>query len=913
MLVRCREGRPTKAEGNPEHPVNGGALCARGQASLQGLYDPDRIGHPIRRSPGGAGSPVGWDTALEEIAREVVLAGKNGRVAVISDLQSGGLAHLIVEWLKAFNSEMYLVYEPFSYDPLREANRAVFGPDAIPDYRLDESDFIVSFAADFLETWVSPVKWVRRFAERRVPEAGEMSRFVYIGPRLSMTGFNADEHILVPPGEERWVALAMLRVMAEEGMIRGRQDRPDLGLLSLPSDVTPERVGERLGVPGDRIRALARQFGRARAPLALGGLPVAAGRAAVESAVAANLLNAAADTSAVDFSRTHALGKTASASVVSDFVADLATHRAEALLIIGANPVYSLPPGHQLAQILEDFPTVVSLSTFEDETAERSAWVLPVDHPLESWGDYEPETAVRNIVQPVIKSRLDTRSVGDVLLGLARAAGLDVEQQFGAATYYEYLRRRWFRYAPDSGGPPSGADFWKAARRRGGHWTVEQRPTSLPPASANSLSFPLSPPPRSPALWVHPSSSLFDGRGANKRWLQEMPDVVNRSVWGSCVEVHPETARQLGIDAGQVVTIAAGSGEVRAPALLYRGMAPGVLGLQWGQGHTAHGRYAANRGVNAFRLLAADTSHGDPFPPVEASVSDLRERVVATDGEATQHGRDLVSAVRLSEIEDHHPEETYWPLPEGYEPERDLYPPVSYEQHRWAMAIDLSRCVGCEACLVACYAENNIPVVGEEMVAEGREMSWLRVERYYQWESQQAPALFLPMLCQHCDSAPCEPVCPVFAASHTEEGLNAQVYARCIGTRYCSNNCPYKVRRFNWSDSDWPGELSWQLNPDVTVRCRGVMEKCTFCVQRIREVEARARKEARPVGDGEITPACVQTCPAGVFVFGDLLDRDSRISRLVRGSRRRFQVLAELNAKPAVFYLKKVINDVERA
>jgi len=227
------------------------------------------------------------------------------------------------------------------------------------------------------------------------------------------------------------------------------------------------------------------------------------------------------------------------------------------------------------------------------------------------------------------------------------------------------------------------------------------------------------------------------------------------------------------------------------------------------------------------------------------------------------------------------------------------------------MAVDLGRCVGCGACVTACYAENNCAVVGKEWMRQGREMSWIRIERYYQWDSPHTAALLLPMFCQHCDAAPCETVCPVFAAAHTDEGLNAQVYNRCIGTRYCSNNCPYKVRRFNWRNWDWPEELTWQLNPDVTVRCRGVMEKCTFCVQRIREVTARAKKEGRPVGDGEIVPACAQTCPAGVFIFGDLMDLDSRVSRIVRSDPRRFQVLQELNTKPAVIYLRRVINDLE--
>ncbi len=295
-------------------------------------------------------------------------------------------------------------------------------------------------------------------------------------------------------------------------------------------------------------------------------------------------------------------------------------------------------------------------------------------------------------------------------------------------------------------------------------------------------------------------------------------------------------------------------------------------------------------------------------PLDEPYIFEGQETVVTTDGSWSQHDRHLDDPVFLSRLSSLKPEEIDWPGPAGYDPMKNLYQAHQNHGHRWAMAIDLSRCVGCETCMAACYAENNIGVVGKDWIAQGREMYWLRITRYFEWELPQ-PALFLPMLCQHCDAAPCEPVCPVFASVHNEEGLNAQVYNRCIGTRYCNNNCPWKVRRFNWRNYDWPESLTWQLNPDVTVRSRGVMEKCTFCIQRIREVEHRAAREQRPVQDGEITPACTQACPAGVFTFGDLMDTNSRVYKLFTTNRRRYQVLRELNTKPAVIYLRKVIND----
>jgi len=963
LLARNREARATKAEGNPLHPINIGRLCARGQAALQGLYDPDRIlaprfatrlecghrtsggaiisrhsrvsgaadtaaygalrkyatgasWHPIRRS-GSRQSPAAWSDALAAVGRALAPLRGTGRVAVISDLQSGSLAALIREWLKAFGSDRYLVYEPFSYEDLREANRLVYGQAALPDYHFAECDFILSLAGDFVETWISPVKWIRRFAETRVPTADKMGKFVYAGPRVSLTAINADENVILAPGDERWLALGMLHVVVNEGL--GKRTHPDLARASIA--FAPETVGPKIEVAPDRIRGLARSFARARRPIAVAGAVVPGGVAGLEAAVAANLLNWAMGAEAVDFTRCHALGGTAISADISNFVTALGDGKVEAVLIIGANPVYALPPGYRFAEALRRVPTVVSIASFPDETAQAASWVLPANTPLECWGDYEPETGVANLMQPVMGALHDTRMPGDILLGLAEAAGVSVHEHFRAGGYYEYLRGRWAERGAEVQPGISAEEFWQQSMRQGGHW-VQHKPTPAP-AALQLGRFEFTPAGRARvesrsradrlSLWVYPSTALFDGRGANRRWLQELPDVVHHAVWGTWVELHPTTAAQLGIERDDMVEVASPAGKIRAPAFIYKGMAPGAIAVAWGQGHTAYGRYAAKRGANPFALLDTKPAGARPFPDVRVTRRSRSEIVVTTDGATTQQRRNLFSAVLLSQLPRQRPEEIIWPLPEGYSPERDLYGPHPHVGHRWAMAVDATRCVGCEACMVACYAENNIAVVGKEWMAQGREMEWIWIERYYQWDSPHTPALLLPMLCQQCDAAPCESVCPVFAASHTEDGLNAQIYNRCIGTRYCNNNCPYKVRRFNWRNYDWPESLTWQLNPDVTVRSRGVMEKCTFCVQRIREVEQRAKAEGRPLRDGEVIPACAQTCPARAFTFGDLMDPDSRISQLVRGHPRRFQVLRDLNTKPAVIYLRKVINDTELA
>ncbi len=591
----------------------------------------------------------------------------------------------------------------------------------------------------------------------------------------------------------------------------------------------------------------------------------------------------------------------------------LGSGQVKALIVIGANPAYSLSPTLRFAEALRQVPTVISLSTYPDETAALANWVLPASHPLETWGDYEPETGVRNLLQPVMGRRWDTLAPGNILLRLAQAAGVALP----AKSYLEFVQGRWGGAAPPESPSPEMTVVpttpWQEEAQRGGAWSgTPPREPGPPgelagesPQGRASYVFSPSPPAGELRLWAYPAPLLYDGRSANKRWMQEIQDPVLHAVWGSWVEMNEETARRLGAGSGQMTELKTEAGAAAAPAFFYNGVARDTLAIPLGQGHSAYGRYAEKHGANAFALLSDTAS-----PRLHAAAQTTWDRVVTTDGAWSQFGRRLVEAVTLSELPSRRPGEMNWPLPEGYRLETDLYAGHQHVGHRWAMAVDLAKCVGCEACMAACYAENNMGVVGKQWIGQGREMYWMRLTRYFDWEARQ-PALFLPMFCQHCDAAPCEPVCPVYASAHTEEGLNQQVYNRCIGTRYCNNNCPYKVRRFNWRNYEWPESLTWQLNPDVTVRVRGVMEKCTFCVQRIREVEHRAEAEDRPVRDGEILPACVQACPANVFTFGDLLDPKSRVSQIVRTDPRRHQVLRDLNTKPAVFYLLKVVNDLE--
>jgi molybdopterin-containing oxidoreductase family iron-sulfur binding subunit len=916
MHMRVTEGRPIKAEGNPDHPINRGGLCARGQSCVQGLYDPDRLKAVLRCDRHGRTQPATWDAAVSEIGAKLRQA--RGRVAVLSDLQSGALAEVMERFVAAFGSDRLLFYEPFNYAPLRAAHEALFGLPVIPSYNLESCEFIISFGADFLEAWISPVEYARQFSEMHSFRSGKMGRMAYVGPRLSMTAANADEFIVTPPGTEHGVALAMLSVMLDEGLVQGdtamiRQIMNGMRKPDLPS-----------GVATEQVRKLAHAFSQSDGSVALAGPPGASNAQAKMAAVAAALLNYAAGRigTSVDFSRAHALSRTATNEQMRRFLSSLG--KDDLLIVHNSNPAYSdnVADGQ-----LRNAGTIVCLTTMPDETAGMSDWAMPIDSPLESWGDYEPQSGLNGLIQPMIRRLHDSRAAGDALLSLAAAAGKALTRTEGGApvaTFDGWLRAHWEEKL-------RGGGSWTEALRAGGVW----RKTGLirvqlrlgdggwgdrDIGKSESPNLPLSESePSRAALWAWASPLLHDGRASNRGWLQEAQDPTTSIVWGSWVDVHPNKARALGINDGDVIELYEGERSIEAPARITEDVEERTVAVMLGQGHAALGRNAAGRGANAFRLLGGAAAPGD-FGGVTLRNTGRRAETAFACATQDQHGRDLLQWIALSKLRamrEGEGDRLILPLPEGYAPGRDLYAPHEYKEHRWAMVIDLARCIGCGACAVACYSENNVVVVGEEQIRRGRQMAWLRVIPYREEADPRSPSAgagprrlgFLPLLCQQCDAAPCEPVCPVYASVHNEEGLNAQVYNRCIGTRYCANNCPYKVRRFNWYNTAWEKPLDWQLNPDVSVRCRGVMEKCTFCIQRIREVELRAKREGRPVRDGEIRPACAQSCPTRAFVFGDLLDRSSEASRLTRGDRRRYHLLEGLNTKPAVTYLRRIKSD----
>ncbi|MCF8079544.1 MAG: 4Fe-4S dicluster domain-containing protein [Desulfobacterales bacterium] len=919
VLARNREGRVVKLEGNPKHPVNRGALCMRGQAALQGVYHPARLRAPMLRE-GTRWRETSFAEAEALVKERIGNAAAQGprRIRMLTETVGGTLMSLFRSTLHGWRSEKPVVFEPFAYESLRAANEIVFGIDGLFSYRMEEADVLVSFGADFLETWLSPVEYARKFKEMHAFFEKGKGVFFSVGAYQSLTCANADLWIGCHPGGEAAVALGLVREALEAGRGGHLRDFIRSTILQTAREYTPAHVTRVAGVEPERYQSLVRRLLAADRPLVLGTGSGDCGENALQTNVAANLLNFILDPDLrrIDFDRRYRVETAGRRSDIIAFFQKAKEERDEVLLLYQVNPVYHMPAeGAVNRAFARKGPFKVSFSAFMDETAEKADLVFPVQLPLESWDDYAGASGFISLQQPAMGSLTDAPCPGDLFLRLG-AGNSDQPPD-----YRSYLAERHMRR-----GTISSEKRWLLALRDGGveaPVTSRERSQLVPYKVMDDFHTLAEPNDGALVFAAAPSIRFFDGRGANRPWLAEIPDPITKVAWQTPVLVHPDTLRQNGLAQGDIVKLQSRQASLEAMIYEADSVRPNLLLMSIGQGHTAMGRYAEGEGQNPLKLLpsGADPRHGGAFfsiDPVTIHSAGLRRELAHTDGSRIQHGRKIALTISTEELDAGRPVEreglTMWdfpltlPLPEGYDSHRDFYPPHEHAGYRWSMTVDLDRCIGCGACAAACYAENNLGVVGEQEIINGREMSWLRVERYHD-PSAMEKIIFLPMLCQHCDNAPCESVCPVYAPHHNKEGLNNQIYNRCIGTRFCAQNCPYKVRRFNWYTWQWPKPLNLQLNPDVTVRSKGVMEKCSFCIQRIKDAHNTAKNENRPIADGEVIPACVQTCPTGALVFGNLMDPNSRVRNLAE-DRRAYQVMGYLNTKPAVIYLKKVVQAV---
>ena len=908
LHVKTREGRPIKLEGNPDHPINKGKLCARGQAGIGRTYSPDRYAGPMVQAEGGM-TPISWEEAQGQLS--AALRNARGRTVILGASRGPTVDGIIDAVAKGVGATR-VVYETFGDETLRAATQSVFGVNALPVFDLSQADLVVDVGSDFIDA--SPVELAGQFAEAQSIGAHKDggARLVSLSPRLSLTAGNADIWIPVAAGAELDViravgALAIAKRGGSAGALAG---------------VNIAAAASRAGIDRAKLDDLAARLAAAKNPVVLPPGVALTGSSGTATASAVLLLNAALGAVGHGVkipaeSDTHAPDSMAE---VAKIVGAMKAGAVDVLIVHDANPLYSLPEALGFAEALQRVKLVVSTASLKDETAEAANLVLPDHTSLERWADAAPRSGVRSIVQPTVRPLHDTKALGDTLLECARGAGAQVP----AGTTHEILKANWgagFRAALAAGGRFGGAKLGGAQARSGG---LDFRAPALQGSGEYTLV-------------AYPHSFLGDGSSACLGWMQEIPDPVGKTSWNSWAEISNATAEKLGVVYGDVIKIETGfgAGSIEVPCYPRGGIRDDTVAVAIGQGHTV-GLYASReyddepgvaRGANVISVLPASTDPqgGRVWLGAKASLSKTGrfQRVALSQWTDDQYGRGLAPEISLAvlngEAEEHHEGHA---IVQEFTPSQDASPESPY---RWGMTIDNDRCNGCSACISACYIENNVPVVGEAQALMHREMTWLRIERYLgdgdkEGGNRRRPipdgeklgevnVRHVPMLCQHCGAAPCESVCPVIATYHTPEGVNGMVYNRCVGTRYCANNCTYKVRRFNYWDYgqfNFPGLLNLMLNPDVTVRGQGVMEKCTFCYQRIAAARQTAKDEGRDIADGEVVTACQQSCPTNAITFGNTRDPESAVAKKAEDEKRAYYSLLPLNTRPAITYLKQV-------
>src|SRR5262245_55813809 len=879
VLVKVRDGRPIKIEGNAQAPLFGGGTCAAGQATVLSLYDGARLRGPLWR-----GAPADWQELDERIASHLrATVARRGRVVLLSGtITSPTTRDLIARWSQHDDRFQHVVHDPMSYAAIRRAHQIGFNRAVIPHYRFDRAAVIVGVEADFLGTWLSPVEFTAQYAAKRRP-AASMAHHVQFESTMTLTGANADvRHPLAPSEVGRLVLSLLDRVEQHAG---SRVDPPQ-------------------GIPTSALDAIANRLRSRRG----------------ESLVVCGVQDEAVQTIVARLN--HVLGnvgrtlglspssqqKQGDEGEVATLIAAMRRGEIDALILYGVNPAYDHPDSDAFLEGLARVPLSVSFADRVDETAAHVHAVCPDHHYLEAWGDAEPVTGVFSLMQPAINPLFDTRAAQESLL-----------KWLGEPSDWRHeLRSYWQRNLFPLQSTERDFDAFWDSRVQAGFLRVPVPAQPVPEfvgdldAAVNRIREDAHAASRGAdeyELHVYETVALRDGRHANNPWLQELPDPISRLTWGHGLAIAPAAADRLGVRDGDVVTLIADAHRVDVPIWRQPGQSANTVSIAVGYGRTQCGPVGNGVGVNAVPLLRQKS--GRRSHVVRLEKTGRSTTLAATQTHHSTEGRPVFREATLN---------SFLASAGKHEGAAESLPSLWTEHqpgsHTWGLAIDLNACTGCSACVVACQAENNVPVVGKDEVARSREMHWIRIDRYYQGEEAAPEVLFQPVMCQHCANAPCETVCPVLATVHSADGINEQVYNRCIGTRYCENNCPYKVRRFNWFryannarfDFNMNSPLGTMvLNPDVVVRSRGVMEKCSLCVQRIQAGKTAAALSGRTIVDGQIQTACQQACPAKAIVFGDAQDPRSAFARL-RRSPRHYHLLDELGTRPGVGYLTKIRN-----
>jgi MoCo/4Fe-4S cofactor protein with predicted Tat translocation signal len=872
LLVESHQGRPTKVEGNPDHPASLGATGVVAQASVLTLYDPERS-----QTVMNAGEERSWEEFTAALAEVTAGLGSGAGLRILTEtVTSPTLAAQLQALLRQYPDAVWHQYDASRSDLLFEGTRLAYGQPLMPSFDFSAADVVVSLDADFTADYPGRLRHARAFADRRRVHGAEADpgRFYAFESTPTPTGSIADHRVPLGPQAITDLVAALASRLGVSTPGQARRDLP-LGV--------DEALFEAL------LDDLTRSAGRS---LLIAGQYLPAPVQALVHAINDELGNTGSTVTLLEPADQR---PESGISSLTDLATAMTAGDVEALIILSANPAYTAPGALGFAAALERVPFSVHLGLYFDETAEFSTWHVPQAHYLETWGDLRAFDGTVTITQPLISSFYGGRSEIEFV-----AALLGDDESGG----YDLVRSHWGERIEGS-----FDEFWRHSVYRGalpGSAASAARPTSqpfeaeLPTGTGNDRL----------TLTFRPDSALADGRWANNGWLQELPKPFTKLTWDNAALISPATAEELGVKSGDVVTLTVGEASAEAPVYVLPGQAAGTITVHMGYGRGRAGQVGSGVGFDVNALRPAD---GAWSAPVRVERTGGRYLLASTQPHHNLNGtgedRHIIRAGTLAELR-HEPEHPHFVHPTAHE-SSDLYPDYSYTSYAWGMVIDMNVCTGCNACVVACQAENNVPIVGKDQVAVGREMHWLRIDNYHSGDIDDPEYFHQPMLCQHCEKAPCEPVCPVGATVHDNEGLNTMVYNRCVGTRYCSNNCPYKVRRFNFLQyaelSNNATELSLVNNPDVTVRSRGVMEKCTFCVQRIAKARIDAETEDRRIADGEVVTACQAACPTRAIVFGDLNDETSAVHQL-KGSPLNYRLLEELNTQPRNTYLARVKN-----
>lgn len=929
ILIKTREGRPIKIDGNPDHPVNKGKICSRGQAGIFNLYSPDRIKNPQMSDKNGNYTATSWNTVNEKI----IAALKNSvqqkkTIALISNvIVSPTFSKIISDFKDKYPGTLHYTYETAGDENIINGYKKSYGLNpqgkefAVPSVDLNKAKVILCLEADILGTDSNRLEYVRMFSENREVILDKKINKLYAAEgSVSVTGMNADERLRIPSNLMEEFALCLISEILKKN-VSSYTSNPAVtaiaGKFSLDTFTSKHNLNKYVVIKlvDDLIANQGAGY-------------VFAGYMLPESAqITVNFLNEILGNNALmnyDSAHYH-INDITPAEEFEKLKQNIQSGNVEVIIHIDSNPVYDFERDMEYPELLKKINTVVTLTEFPNETSDHSNFVLPLNHYLESWSDYRTRSDLYSLQQPAIAPLYKTRQKEEILLSWLNE---NTSEKIPADFYLKYIKENWEKNIyTEFGYKSSFRNFWFNSLHDG-IVKIKTSPGSKPLFNVNAFTDNAGKirVANDLTLVLRRNHFLGDGRYSNNGWLQEIPHPVSKIVWDNYAAVSPATAKNLGIESNDVIEIRSGTRTMTIAAFVQPGVADNTLSVELGYGRTSAGKIGTKIGFNANQII--NKTGLTKYLYIDAKVIRTGEKyeLVSTqehypiDQEKYKDIQFKRGIIREATFND------YLNNPDALKKEKKIdginlteFPSVNqdheYKGVKWAMAIDLNKCIGCADCISACNVENNIPVVGKDQVKANREMHWIRIDRYYSGTPDEPKANFMPMLCQHCDLAPCENVCPVAATTHSEDGINGMAYNRCVGTRYCANNCPYKVRRFNYFDfrdrfADgilYEEPVNQLSNPEVTVRSRGVMEKCTFCVQRVMAARQKATEEKRNLKGSDVTTACQDACPANAIAFGDMNDKDDFIQKY-RKHTLAYNVLEDIKVRPNVTYTIKIRN-----